>query len=230
MKIEIWSDVVCPFCYIGKRKFELALEEFKGKDDVEIVWKSFQLDPSARPAPGVSVIENLAEKKGISLEHSEKLHEDVTQIAAEVGLKYNFDKAVIANTLKAHQITHIAAKHNLQDKAEEALFTAYFTDGKDIGDTETLVEIAEEIGLNREEVLTALEHQTYAKEVQADIDEAQQLGVRGVPFFVFNRQYAVSGAQPVEVFADVLEKLSQEENKLKEVVSGNSCDIEGNCD
>src|SRR5690349_965546 len=99
MKIEIWSDVVCPFCYIGKRKFEQALDKFTGKENVEIVWKSFQLDPSTRPAPGVSVIENLAEKKGISIEHSERMHENVTQTAAEVGLEYNFGKAVVANTL-----------------------------------------------------------------------------------------------------------------------------------
>jgi len=229
MKIEIWSDVVCPFCYIGKRKFELALEQFQGKENVEIVWKSFQLDPGTRTVAGLSVIEHLAEKKGISIEHSEKMHENVTMAAAEVGLEYNFDKAQVANTLKAHQLTHFAAKHNLQFKAEEVLFKAYFTEGKNIDDIETLGAIAEEIGLNKDEAITSIQSKTLLNEVQKDIDEAQQLGVRGVPFFVFNRQYAVSGAQPVEVFSDVLQKVAQEESKLKEVISGDSCDINGNC-
>ncbi|WP_207533208.1 DsbA family oxidoreductase [Desertivirga arenae] len=230
MKVEIWSDVVCPFCYIGKRKFEQALDNFAGKDNVEIIWKSFQLDPTTKSAPGVSVIENLAEKKGISFEHSEKMHENVTQSAAEVGLEYNFDKAIIANTIKAHQLTHFAAKYYLQDAAEEALFKAYFTEGKDIGDIETLVALAEELGLNKEEARKALDNNNYITDVKKDLEEAQQLGVRGVPFFVFNRQFAVSGAQPTEVFADVLAKVAQEESQLKEVITGDSCDVDGSCD
>lgn len=227
MKIEIWSDVVCPFCYIGKRKFELALANFPERDNVEIVWKSFQLDPSAKAQPGASVIESLAEKKGISLEHSEKLHDDVTRTAAEVGLEYNFDKAKIANTLKAHQLTHFAAKHHLQHEVEEALFKAYFTEGKDINDMETLAEIASSLGLPADEVKEALTKDQYIKDVQEDILEAQQLGVRGVPFFVFNREFAVSGAQPVEVFADALKK-AVKEKELK-VIEGDSCSTDGEC-
>lgn len=230
MKVEIWSDVVCPFCYIGKRKFEQALDKFAGKETVEVVWKSFQLDPSTQPAPGVSVIENLAEKKGISIEHSEKMHENVTQAASEVGLEYNFDKAIVANTMSAHKLTHFAAKHGLQDAIEEALFKAYFTEGKNIGDIETLLSIASDLGLDKDEAKKALHDSLYAAEVQKDIEEAQLLGVRGVPFFVFNRQYAVSGAQPSDVFSDILAKVAQEETQLKEVITGNSCDVDGSCD
>jgi len=229
MKIEIWSDIICPFCYIGKKKFELALEQFEGKDKVEVVWKSFQLDPSATTDKNVSVIENLATKKGISLEHSEKLHDDLTQVAAEVGLEYNFDKAIVANTLSAHQLTHFAATQHLQDKAEEALFKAYFTEGKNIDDQETLAQLAQDLGLNKEEAISALQNKTLLQNVQKDIREAQEIGVRGVPFFVFNRQFAISGAQPVESFLEVLRKAATEERNI-EVISGASCDVDGNCD
>ena len=228
MKVEIWSDIVCPFCYIGKRKFELALEQFEGKDKVEIVWKSFQLDPSAQAEPGGSVIDSLAEKKGISREHSEKLHDDVTRIAAEVELEYNFDKAKIANTLKAHQLIHFAAKYKLQNQAEEVLFKSYFTEGKDLNDIKTLVEIAQSLGLDPGAAEKALTENQYKKEVQNDISEAQQLGIRGVPFFIFNREFAISGAQPIEVFADVLKKSAAKEKELK-IIEGDSCSIDGEC-
>ncbi|WP_207425253.1 DsbA family protein [Pedobacter sp. SYSU D00535] len=228
MKVEVWSDIVCPFCYIGKRKFEKALEDFAGKDKVEIEWKSFQLDPSTQSEPGKSVYEYLAERKGMSLENSKEMHQQVTQMANEVGLDYQFDKAVVANTFDAHRLIHFAAKFDKQGEAKERLLAAYFIEGKNIADLDTLVGLAKELGLDESEARAALAQKTYSDEVKKDIQEAQQLGVRGVPFFVFNRKFAVSGAQSPEVFAGALSKAFAEENKLN-IIEGDSCSVDGNC-
>ncbi len=230
MKVEIWSDVVCPFCYIGKRKFENALNSFAHKEAVEVVWKSFQLDPTTQPNPGQSVAASLAHKKGWSMEQVQQINAQVTQAAQEVGITYQLDKAVIANTGDAHRLIHLAKHHQLQDAAEERLFAAYFTEGKDIGDKATLVQLGTEIGLNAEEVQQVLESDQYAEAVEQDQYEAQQLGIRGVPFFVFNQKYGVSGAQPSDVFTEVLEKVWEEEKPLKTVVGdGTACSIDGTC-
>lgn len=206
MKVEIWSDIICPFCYIGKRKFEQALEQFSGNRDIEIVWRSFQLMPGMKPKPGQNLHEMLAETKGWSYEQARQMNGRVTNMAAEVGLTYNLDKAVVANTVDAHRLTHLAARHGLQDKAEERLFTAYFTEGQDINRHDVLVTLGTEIGLDAEEVRQMLESDAYVKEVEQDQYKARQVGVRGVPFFVFNDKYAVSGAQPSEVFLGALQQ------------------------
>ncbi len=229
MKVEIWSDIVCPFCYIGKRKFEKALETFGNKVQVEIVWKSFQLDPSTKPNPGKSVIESLAEKKGLTLDQSRQMHTQVTAMAKEVGLDYKMDKAIIANTFDAHRLSHLAAVKGLQDRVEERLFAAYFTEGKNIGSKDVLVELAEEVGLDAKEVAAALESDAYATNVQADIAEAQQVGVRGVPFFVFDNKYAVSGAQPSEVFGQILSKVWEENAAADSSTAGGVCTPDGVC-
>ena len=205
MKVEIWSDVVCPFCYIGKRKFEQALEKFPQKDQVEIVWRSFQLDPEASTT-GEDCQRTLSERKGWSLEQTKQITENVRNTAAEVGLEYHFEKAISANSFDAHRFSHLAHERGLQDAAEEALFKAHFTEGKNIADRAMLVELGASIGLDAAEVKSVLETQEFSKEVRADIDEARQLRVSGVPFFVFDRKYAVSGAQASEVFLNTLEK------------------------
>jgi predicted DsbA family dithiol-disulfide isomerase len=197
---------MCPFCYIGKRRFEAALAQFKNADDVEIEWKSFQLSPGIKTDPGKSIHQYLAEHKGISIEQAKALNDRVTQMAKEVGLVYNFDKAIPANSFRAHRFSHMAKQHGLQDKAEELLFRSYFTEGKNTDDVPTLVELGREIGLDPAEVTRMLESEQYAEEVKHDISEARQIGVSGVPFFVFNRKYAVSGAQESKVFVEVLEK------------------------
>lgn len=227
MKIEIWSDVVCPFCYIGKRKFEKALNGFAGKDNVEVEWKSFQLDPTTTSSE-LSIYEYLAQRKGISVEQSEKMHEQVATSAREAGLEFNFDKAVVANTFDAHRLLHLAAKYGKQTAAEGRLFSAYFTEGKNISDLSTLIELAGEIGLDKEEARTALENSTFTQEVKDDIKEAEQFGINGVPFFVLNRKFGVSGAQPSEVFAQALEKAWTEEQNF-EIIKGDSCGIDGDC-
>lgn len=229
MKVEIWSDIVCPFCYIGKRKFEKALEAFANKKQVEIVWKSFQLDPTTKAQPGKSVIASLAEKKGWTLEQSRQINQQVTGMAKEVGLEYQMEKAVIANTFDAHRLSHLAADKGLQDQMEERLFAAYFTEGKDIGDKDTLVALASEVGLDATEAADVLNLNTYSDKVQADIVEAQQVGVRGVPFFVFDNKYAVSGAQPSDVFAQVLSKVWEEHTQANIVAEGGVCTPDGIC-
>lgn len=205
MQIEIWSDVVCPFCYIGKRKFEQALDRFPQKDQVEIVWKSFQLDPEAS-ATGVDYQKNLAERKGWSPEQTRQITDNVSKMAAEVGLEYHFDKAIAANSFDAHRFSHLAQEHGLQDAAEEALFKAHFTEGKNISDRTMLIQLGESIGLDPNTVKTMLESQEFYKEVKTDIAAARELRVSGVPFFIFDRKYAVSGAQDSEVFLQTLTK------------------------
>lgn len=206
MQVEIWSDIMCPFCYIGKRKFEAALEKFSSRDEVEILWRSYQLDPNIQADPGKDVYSYLAEAKGQSLEWSLKMHENVVNMANSVGLTYNFDKAVIANSFDAHRLIQLAKKHKLGDAMEERLFRAYFTEGKNFADHNTLVQLGEDVGLNSVEILQMLATDEYTKEVHSDIELGMRFGLRGVPFFVFNRKIGVSGAQDPEVFLQALEE------------------------
>jgi len=235
MKVEIWSDVVCPFCYIGKRRFEHALKQFAHNENVEIEWRSFQLDPDAKPVPGQTVHEYLAQRKGVSVQEGKRMNDYMADMAKEVGLQYNFDKAVITNTLDAHRVLHFAKKHGKQNELKERLFAAYYTEGRDLGNAETLAELAETVGLEGEKVKEMLQSDAYKTEVTQDQYEAQQVGARGVPFFVFNNRYAVSGAQPVELFLQTLEQTWNETEKPKPTpITGdpnaNACDIDGkNC-
>jgi predicted DsbA family dithiol-disulfide isomerase len=230
MKITIWSDVVCPFCYIGKRKFEKALQGFNAKDKVEIEWKSFQLDPDMEYKEGQSVHEYLGRRKGGTTADGKRMNDHMAAIAKEVGLDYDFDNAIINNTLNAHKLLHSAKEQGLQNELKERLFKAYYTEGKNIGDTDILLQLAAEVGLNKAEATKAFEKVEYAQAVQQDQYEAYQIGVQGVPFFVFNNKYAVSGAQSPEVFAQVLDKVWQEEKPSLVAEGGEGfCDINGNC-
>lgn len=206
MKIEIWSDIMCPFCYIGKRQLETALAEFP-ESEFEIEWKSFQLDPTITPQSGKDVYTFLAERKGISVEQSIEMHKGVVERAKSVGLEYHFDKAIISNSLTAHRIIQLAKTKNLGDAMEEIFFKAYFTEGRDLNDTQTLIELATKAGLDSNEVNEVIENgNIFLKDVESDITEAQEIGVQGVPFFVFDRKYAVSGAQPVEAFVQTIKE------------------------
>ena len=209
MKIEIWSDIMCPFCYIGKRQLETALQEFPG-NNFEIEWKSFQLDPTIEPQSGKDVFTFLAERKGISVEQSIEMHKGVVERAKSVGLDYHFDKAIISNSLTAHRIIHLAKAKKLGDQMEEIFFKAYFTDGKDLNDAQTLIELGIKAGLDSNEVKEVVENENlYLIDVKGDIREAQEIGVQGVPFFVFDRKYAVSGAQPVEAFVNTIKEVQK---------------------
>lgn len=238
MKVEIWSDVVCPFCYIGKRNFEKALDQFVDKDKIEVEWKSYQLDPDYvyNPEKPETEINYLSEQKGISHRETVALLAHVTDMALKAGLNYDFDKAIVANTFNAHKIIQVAKKRGLGNKAEERFFKAFFLMGENINEISKLEEIGAEIGLTAEEIDKALgSDDTYAYEVNNDIREARQIGVRGVPFFVFDRKYAVSGAQPVETFSQTIIKSFDEWKQknqitpITNIAEGSSCDIGGNC-
>ena len=211
MKIEIWSDFVCPFCYIGKRKLEQALETFPHRDEVTIQFKSYQLDPDAKYDPELSFDETFSKLKGMPLEQVKAMNEQVRQHAEQVGLTYHFDTMKYANTFDAHRVAQYAEKNGKGDEITERFFYAHFTESKLLSDQGTLVELASEVGLNEAEVKEVLETNKFTEEVEADIEMAQNIGVQGVPFFVFNRKYAVSGAQPTETFLTALEKVWEEE-------------------
>lgn len=213
MKIEIWSDYVCPFCYIGKRRLEQALEKFPHKDQVEIVFKSFELDPSAPKDSDQSTIENLAQKYGTSIEQAKQMTDNVAEQAKTVGLQFNFEVMKHTNTFDAHRLAKFAEEKGKALELNEALLHASFITTERIGNDEVLVQIAEKVGLDREEVKEVLQSTKYSEEVRQDQFEARQLQIQGVPFFVFNRKYAVSGAQPESVFLNTLEKVWEEENK-----------------
>lgn len=211
MKIEIWSDVVCPFCYIGKRRLEAALAQFENSGDVQIEWKSYLLDPGMQAEPGTNINQYLAARKGWTIEEARDAHAQVTAMARESGLTYNFDRTVVANSLDAHRLIQLAKANGKGGDAEEILFRAYFTEGKNIADLGTLVDCGTSLGLDRALVENTLTGPAYFEEVKADAEEAARLGLRGVPFFVFNRKFAVSGAQPVDIFLQALDKASEEQ-------------------
>jgi predicted DsbA family dithiol-disulfide isomerase len=210
IRVEIWSDVVCPFCYIGKRHLEAALKQFEGRDRVRVAWKSFELDRNADRGRNTSVYEMLSKKYGMSLEQARQSTEQVARRAAAVGLRFDFDRVVPANSFDAHRLTHLAAKHGLQDQAEERLFAAHFTEGLRIDELETLRRIGVELGLDPEEVKKVLESDAYASDIRQEEKEAFSIGVRGVPFFLFNRTNVISSAQPVELFMEALRTASDD--------------------
>lgn len=230
LKVEIWSDVICPFCYIGKRKFESAVKQLEANDTIEITWKSFQLAPDMKTDTSISIDQYLAIHKGFSIEKAREMNTYVTQIAKQEGLTFNFDKSIVANTLLAHQMLHFAHTAGKQDITKERLLQAYFTDGKNLDDKQTLLALGAEIGLDVDALSQVLNSNTYVNEVEADIVEAQQLGVRGVPFFVFNRTHAVSGAQSVDVFVETIQQAMNQYAKDKMVSEGPVCDASGNCE
>ena len=232
MKVNIWSDVRCPFCYIGKRKFEIALEKFEHKNNVEVEWQSFELDPNLVTETDVNAIDHISEIKGISKAQAQEMHQHVTQVAKEVGLNFDFEKAVVANSFNAHRLIQFAKSKGLGNETEEALFEAHFINGKNIDDNETLVETAVAIGLYENETRRILASDTFSKEVKHDEMQAQKFGIRGVPFFVLNDKYAVSGAQSPEIFLQALEqtwKEFEEEKKPVIINQGESCTIDGTC-
>ena len=210
MEIEIWSDVVCPFCYLGKRRLEKALEDFPGRDDVNVTWKSFQLHPGLKAKPGLGLESYLAERKGWSLPQIRANHDRLAQAGAELGLDYRFEKAVIADTFDAHRLLQLAKAEGKEGAMEERLFRAYFPEGKDLGEAKVLAGLAGEAGIDPAKAEAVLaDKQTFAEAVRSDIEEAERLGVSGVPFFVFDRRFAVSGAQEAEVFRRALAQASE---------------------
>jgi predicted DsbA family dithiol-disulfide isomerase len=203
LTVEIWSDVVCPWCYLGKRRFEAALALFEHRDEVDVVWRSFQLDPDAPRELDESPTQALATKYGMTMEQAEATHAQMTELAASEGLEYRFDRARRGNTFDAHRLLHLAAAHGIQGQMTERLMRAYFTDGESIGDRATLVRLAADEGLDAEEALAG---DAYADAVRADEELARRIGIGGVPYFVLGRRYGVSGAQPADLLLQALER------------------------
>ena len=206
MQVEIWSDVVCPWCYIGKRRFERALEGFAHRDDVTVVHRSFQLDPTAAKDRTENTVTMLAGKYRRSIEEAAAMMAQVEQTAAGEGLEYHLTETVSGNTVDAHRILHLAKECGVQNAAVERFYRAYFTEGQSLFDHESLTRLAAEAGLDAAGVKRVLEEGTYADAVEADSAEAHELGATGVPFFVIDGRYGVSGAQPAEVFGQALEQ------------------------
>jgi len=206
MKVEIWSDVVCPFCYLGKHKFENALAQFADREYIEVEWKSFQLNPSLVTDTTISINQYLAKIKGFPIEQAVQMNDRFLQSGKPLGLVYNFDKIIVANSIMAQNLIHFAKNQGKENDIEERLFKAYFTEGKNIDDISTLVLLATETGLNIFGLEQALEDNMFEVNVQNDITEASQLGIHGVPYFVFNRQFVVNGAQETTVFLEALKK------------------------
>ncbi|MCC7445302.1 MAG: DsbA family oxidoreductase [Saprospiraceae bacterium] len=235
MKIEIWSDVVCPFCYIGKRNFEAALYNCNNLSEIDIEWKSYQLDPNASNSSELrSYPEHLAAKYGWSIEKAKESIASVTAMAEMSGLEFRLGNAKPFNTTDTHKVIQYAKSKGLGDQVEEAFFKAYFTDEKDLTKKEILLEIIQNIGLTDVSIETVLNDSQYAAALNSDLMQAQQLGIRGVPFFVFNRKYALSGAQTSEVFTEVLNtSFAEWKTDMPVNISpnsdGQSCDINGNC-
>jgi predicted DsbA family dithiol-disulfide isomerase len=210
IKVDIWSDIACPWCYIGKRKFERGAALFDG--DVEIEYHSFELSPDTPVDFEGSEVQFLAEHKRIPEDTARQMIDRVTGIAAQVGLAYDYDALQHTNTVKAHELLQFAKTKGLQLELKERLLKAYFEEGRHVGRDEDLAELAAEVGLDRDEVLAALQANTFLPAVRADQDLAREYGIQGVPFFVIDGKYGVSGAQEAETFANVLEQVRLEKD------------------
>jgi predicted DsbA family dithiol-disulfide isomerase len=206
--VDVWSDVACPWCYVGKRRLEAALAKFPHRDHVKVTWHAFELDadaPRVRP-PGVSHVERIAKKYGIPVEKAEAASENLVAVAAADGITMRFDRIKSGNTFDAHRVIHLAGEHGLQDAMKERLLLGYFTEGESIGEPDVLVRLAAEAGLDAEEVRTMLRGDRFTDAVRDDERQATELGIRGVPFFVVAGRFGLSGAQPVDVLLAALTK------------------------
>lgn len=213
MKVEIWSDFICPFCYIGKRRFEAALEKFPHYKNVFIEYKSYELDPKADQYAKGDMYELFSNKYNMTMKEIKTSITEITEQAAEIGLIYNLKNIQRTNTFDAHRLAQYATRQNKGYKMTEELFKAHFTEGKHIDEHHALIELAREIGLDIEEVEMLLESCKFTKGVRLDQEQADEIGIQDVPFFVINEKYAISGTQSVEVFLDILEQVWEEENE-----------------
>jgi predicted DsbA family dithiol-disulfide isomerase len=222
VKVEVWSDVVCPWCYIGKRHFEAALSEFEHRDGVELVWRSFQLDPGAAAISEGDPVDRLATKYGRSREWALAAQARVTEAAEQAGLEFHLERAHSGNTFDAHRLLHYASTVGRQGALKERLMRGYFTEGESIGDHETLLRLAVEVGLDRDAVQNVLDGSEFGDEVRHDLQDAQELGIRGVPYFVIDRKFGISGAQPAELILTALDKAWTAEHPFEMVATATS--------
>lgn len=221
MKIEIWSDVACPWCYIGKRRFEAALAEFPHRESVEVQWRSYQLDPTLPEHYDGTELDYLSTRKGMAPAQVSQMFDHVAEQARGEGLRYRFDHVVVANSFTAHRLLHLAAAHGTQDAAKERLLSDHFEHGKDIGSEEYLTALGLDLGIEAGELAELFTSDKYADEVRNDFAEARALGISGVPFFVIDRKFGLSGAQPSAMFSQALNQAWQESHPLAMVGSAN---------
>jgi predicted DsbA family dithiol-disulfide isomerase len=212
LTVDIWSDVVCPWCYIGKRRFEAALAQFEHRDDVSVTWHSFELDPTAPAVAEGDPAQRLAGKYGMSVEEARQRQDEISALAAEEGLTYDLAGARGGNTFDAHRLIHLGAEHGIADAVKERLMRAYFTEREPVGDRATLERLGADAGLPAGEVAEMLAGDRHADAVRTDEETATSLGIRGVPFFVLGRRYGLSGAQPPEVILQALQQAWDEAN------------------
>ncbi len=228
MHVEIWSDIACPWCYVGKRRLEAALAEYEHADEVEVTWRAFELDPGAPAERGGEMAQHLADKYGVGLEQARQMNARMSQAGAEVGAPMDFDRVRGGNTFDAHRLVHLAAAHGLQDAMKERLLRAYFAEGELMADPATLRRLADEVGVPADEVADLLSGDRFADEVRDDERTAQQLGVQGVPFFAVDRAIGASGAQEPEVLLDMLrEARRRSQPAIPTVVTGDACGPDG---
>lgn len=231
MKIEIWADVACPFCYLGKRRFDNALARFPHRDEVEVVYRSFELDPGAAKSVPYDVYDMLSRKYGMSREQAIANNANLSRQAATEGLDFAFDDLKLSNTFDAHRLRHYAGQLGKGGEVAEKLYRAYFSDGLNVSDHDTLAGLAEEAGLDRADTLTVLAGDRYADDVRQEEADARSLGIRGVPYYAFDRQFAVSGAQSEETFLRALQQAWDERPTAAAATSdgaGGACD-DGAC-
>lgn len=202
--VDVWSDIMCPWCYLGDSHLAAAVERFVHADAVDVRYHSYQLMPELSADEPADLLDILVARKGFPREQAEAMNDQMAERGRPLGLEYRFDKAVAINTRRAHQLTHLASRHGRQHDMVIRLFKAYFTDGLNVGDIDTLADLAAEVGLDRQRAHDELSSGVYESQVDADIRQAAQLGITGVPFFVFGGKYALSGAQPVEAFLQAL--------------------------
>lgn len=219
MQINIWSDIRCPFCFIGKKKFEAALQQFKHKDEVEIFWRSFELDPHLSVKKGSNYVEHFSEIKGISKEEALEMFSQVINMGKDVGIDFQLEKAVVANSFNAHRLIQYAKTEDLANEAVSHLFRAHFLEAKDIDDPNVLLRIGTSIGLSPEITEDVIKSDKFAERVRQDQHQAQHIGIRGVPFFVFNDKYAISGAQSTETFLGTLQESFSEYSSEKSLIN-----------
>ncbi|MEK6747829.1 MAG: DsbA family oxidoreductase [Pseudomonadota bacterium] len=206
MKVEIWSDLICPWCYIGKRRFESALAQFDGKNDVKIVWRSFELDPDADTQLSETLVQLLARKYGVDAAQAAAMNAQVSMLAAQEGLVYRLENARPGNTLDAHRLTHFAHTQGCDAPMMERLMRGYFSESLAIGERDALIKIADEIGMDMHDVRAMFDSDAFVAEVRADERRAAQLNIRGVPYFLIDEKIGISGAQSVATFAGALER------------------------
>lgn len=211
IKIEVWSDFVCPFCYIGKRRLETALDKFEYKDEVELVFKSYELDPLAKKKYDENIHQIIAKKYGITVEQAKKSNEQIVAQAKELGLNYNFDDLIPTNTFDAHRLAHYAKSEGKMNELTERILKAYFVDSLNISDHNALAGLAGEAGIDTQKALEVLKSDSYTSEVRKDEEDASRLKISGVPYFVINSKYFINGAQREELFLEALEKVKNEE-------------------